>query len=92
MLFVAVMIISFSWGVGVLGSPIIAEFFGLKALGMNVGIINLCYSAGAAAGPFMAGYVFDMTHSYRTAFVLTALVALAAFVLSVFLKPKLRGM
>jgi len=92
MLFVAVMIISFSWGVGVLGSPIIAEFFGLKALGMNVGIINLCYSAGAAAGPFMAGYVFDMTHSYRTAFVLTALVALAAFVSSVFLKPKLRGM
>jgi MFS family permease len=92
MLFVAVMIISFSWGVGVLGSPIIAEFFGLKALGMNVGIINLCYSAGAAAGPFMAGYVFDMTHSYRTAFMLTTLIALAAFVLSVFLKPKLRGM
>jgi MFS family permease len=92
MLFAAVMLISFSWGVGVLGSPIIAEFFGLKALGMNVGIINLCYSTGAAAGPFMAGYVFDMTHSYRTAFVLTALVALAAFVLSVFLKPKLRGM
>ncbi len=92
MLFAAVMLISFSWGVGVLGSPIIAEFFGLKALGMNVGIINLCYSTGAAAGPFMAGYVFDMTHSYRTAFVLTALVALAAFVLSVFLKPKLKGM
>jgi MFS family permease len=91
MLFVAVMIISFSWGVGVLGSPIIAEFFGLKALGTNVGVINLCYSVGAAAGPFMAGYVFDTTQSYRTAFVLTTLVALAAFVVSVCLRQKLRG-
>ena len=91
MLFIAVMIISFSWGVGVLGSPIIAEFFGLKALGMNVGVINLCYSVGAAAGPFMAGFIFDTTRSYRTAFMLTTLVAFAAFVLSVFLRPRLHG-
>ena len=91
MLFVAVMIISFSWGVGVLGSPIIAEFFGLKALGTNVGVINLCYSVGAAAGPFMAGFIFDTTRSYQTAFMLTTLVALGSLVVSVLLRPRLHG-
>jgi len=88
MLFAAAAIISFSWGVGALGSPLMAEFFGLKSLGTNVGVINMCYSVGAAAGPFMAGYVFDMTQSYRSAFIMTTLVSLSAFVLSVFLKQR----
>jgi OFA family oxalate/formate antiporter-like MFS transporter len=88
MIFVAVAIISFSWGVGALGSPLMAEFFGLKSLGTNVGFINMVYSVGAAASPFMAGYVFDMTHSYRSAFMMTTLVAFLAFILSILLKPR----
>jgi cyanate permease len=48
----------------------------------------MCYSVGAAAGPFMAGYVFDMTQSYRSAFIMTTFVALSAFVLSIFLKQR----
>jgi len=82
-------LLGFAWGVGALGSPLVAEIFGLGSLGANVGVINLGYSLGAALGPLIAGYLFDMSHSYRLAFVLTLSVVVFALFLSLLLKPRL---
>jgi MFS family permease len=83
--------IGFTWGSGALGSPLVAEFFGLRSLGENLGVINFGYSIGAALGPFIAGYVFDVSQSYRVAFLLTAVVAISALMSTILLKPGTKG-
>ena len=57
-------------------SPTIAEYFGLKAHGAIFGIVVFVGTIGGAAGPILAGSIFDLTDSYALAF--TALAALAA--------------
>jgi MFS family permease len=86
MLYVFAGFIGFTWGAGSLGPPLLAELFGLRSLGGNVGVMNLGYSVGAALGPFMAGHLFDATRSYQPAFLVTLLVALFALTISIFLK------
>jgi MFS family permease len=46
------------------------ELFGLQRLGTIIGVLLIFYGAGAALGPFMAGYVVDTGGSYRIALVL----------------------
>jgi MFS family permease len=88
MLYVFAAFLGFTWGVGALGPPLIADLFGLRSLGGNVGVMNLGYSVGAGLGPFMAGYLFDMTKSYQPAFLVTLLIALFALIISISLKPQ----
>ncbi|MGB0507868.1 MAG: MFS transporter [Pikeienuella sp.] len=57
-------------------SPTVAEFFGTKAHGAIFGVILFCGTIGGAAGPLMAGWVFDTFGSYDIAF--GGLAAMAA--------------
>ncbi|MFC1861198.1 MFS transporter, partial [Chloroflexota bacterium] len=50
MLFLFAAIIGFAWSTGVLGSPLVADLFGLKSHGLILGVINSGYSIGAAIG------------------------------------------
>jgi MFS family permease len=86
MLYIFAVFLGFTWGAGALGPPLLAELFGLHSLGGNVGVMNLGYSIGAALGPFMAGYIFDVTRSYQPAFLITLLIALFALIISISLK------
>jgi predicted MFS family arabinose efflux permease len=47
----------------------VPPLFGLKAIGTLLGIATFAWSVGGIAGPFLAGYVFDLTQSYDMAFV-----------------------
>jgi len=58
-------------------SPTLAEYFGMRALGTVFGAVVFFGAFSGAAGPFVAGWIFDSTGSYDWAF--TLLAALATF-------------
>ena len=62
-------------------SPTVAEFFGTRTHGAIYGGIYLFGTIGGAAGPIMAGRVFDVTGSYEYAFSTLALMAAGALLL-----------
>jgi MFS family permease len=68
-------------------SPTIAEFFGTGSHGMLFGIVLASGTIGGAAGPLMAGRTFDVTGSYRIAFLVLILLAVIGFVLITLLQP-----
>jgi MFS family permease len=70
-------------------SPTIAEFFGTGSHGVLFGIILASGTMGGAAGPLMAGYTFDVTGSYRIAFLILTLLAVIGFILITLLQPPL---
>jgi MFS family permease len=72
-------------------SPTIAEFFGTGSHGLLYGIVLASGTVGGAAGPLMAGYTFDLTGSYRVAFLILILLAVLGFVLITLLQPSREG-
>jgi MFS family permease len=68
-------------------SPMVAEFFGIRAHGVLFGIIAFCGTVGGALGPIVAGYVFDLTAHYGQAFWLCTLMSFLGLVLLLLLKP-----
>lgn len=73
--------------IAALQSPLIAELFGLRAHGLILGVVNFGYCIGAAVGPFVVGYIFDLTDSYRLAFLLCAAIAVIGIILASVLRP-----
>ncbi|MFC1995603.1 MFS transporter [Chloroflexota bacterium] len=74
-------------GINAIESPLIANLFGLKSHGVIYGVINLSFTVGAAVGPFLAGFIFDVTGSYQIAFLVCAAIGIIAFVLTIALRP-----
>ena len=73
-------------GCAVSHSPIVALLFGLRAHGLIFGIFGVGVAIGGAIGPFLTGYVFDVTESYRLAFLVATAISSAGFMLSATLK------
>jgi MFS family permease len=68
-------------------SPMVAEFFGIKAHGTLFGIVVFSGTFGGALGPFLAGYIFDVTGGYSLAIWMGTLVSALGFTLISLLKP-----
>lgn len=68
-------------------SPTVAEFFGTDAHGLIFGMVLFCGTLGGSVGPLLAGYIFDLTGSYRAAFIMMTAMALAGLVLVTLLRP-----
>jgi MFS family permease len=65
-----------AWGLrGPFMQALRADYFGLKAIGMIMGLSAAIIAIGQIAGPMIAGVMVDLTGSYRTGFVLIALMA-----------------
>lgn len=64
----------------------VAELFGLRAVGVILGTITFAYTIGAAVGPVISGYLFDIMKSYNPVFWIAAALAVVAFLLSLFIK------
>ena len=73
-------------GCAVSHSPIVAMLFGLRAHGLIFGIFGVSVAIGGAIGPFLAGYIFDITESYQLAFLVGTVISSAGFILSATLK------
>lgn len=68
-------------------SPTVAEFFGTKSHGVLLGMVIFSTTIGGALGPFLAGYLFDVTNTYRVVFLTLAGTSLAALLLTATLTP-----
>jgi sugar phosphate permease len=63
------------------------RYFGRKAFGSIIGMANLLRMPAAILAPVYAGWIFDRTGSYRTAFTTFLGIALLAALLTCFIKP-----
>jgi MFS family permease len=67
-------------------SLITGECFGLVSFATVTGMSGIFISAGAALGPAIAGFIFDITQSYHTAFTIFAAASIMGVVAIVFAK------
>ncbi len=68
-------------------SPLAAELFGLGSHGSILGVIVFVQNIGAALGAVLTGRIFDITGSYNLAFLIGAILGMAAIILTVSLRP-----
>jgi MFS family permease len=64
-----------------------AEYFGRSALGKIQGFMNPVMMLSGAAGPVLAGWLFDTTASYRQSFKVTGLLLFVSIVAVFFARP-----
>ena len=65
-----------AWGLrGPFMQAMRADYFGLHAIGMIMGLSAFIISIGQVAGPMVAGALSDVTGSYRAGFTVLALIA-----------------
>jgi len=68
-------------------SPLVARLFGLSSHGLILGIVGLGFTSGAAVGPFLAGYIFDVNGSYQVAFFVLGAVGIFGLIFTILLTP-----
>lgn len=74
-------------GVFAIISPLLAELFGLKSHGSNLGVLFFLGMIGGAIGPIVTGRIYDLMNTYKTAFTIMLICMTAAFTLALFLRP-----
>ena len=85
------LIFGFSFGMAVPQIPgLTVEIFGLRQIGTIIGVMTAITTVGGALGAWLGGYVFDMTGSYSSAFMMGGVLTLVSLVIiALFLKlPK----
>jgi len=68
-------------------SPFVAELFGTKSHGSNLGMLFFVGMSGGAVGPIFTGHLYDITHDYHAAFLMLLLSGAAGLTLAAVLKP-----
>ena len=68
-------------------SLITAECFGLVSFATVSGLAGLFTMCGAAFGPTIAGFIYDATRSYQTAFTIFAIMSAIAALVIYFARP-----
>ena len=61
-----------------------------KGIDLIYGVIGFGFTIGGAAGPFVTGYIFDLTGSYRVAFLVCTALSAASLILTIILRPSKR--
>ncbi|MCJ7833765.1 MAG: MFS transporter, partial [Deltaproteobacteria bacterium] len=85
-LYVFAMIFGFAYGgLVTLTNVGTAEFFGVKSIGTILAVYYYVTSFGSLVGPPMFGFIFDFTGGYRLAFLITIVLCVFAFILSLIL-------
>jgi MFS family permease len=68
-------------------SPMVAELFGNRHQGINLGVVLFLQAVGSAFGPYITGYIFDSTDSYRFAFLILIGLCAVALIMSFVITP-----
>ena len=68
-------------------SPMVAEYFGTTSHGALFGIVVFSGTIGGSIGPFLAGYIFDITSGYGPAFWLFTVTSVLGLFMIISLKP-----
>ena len=67
--------------------PLATGLFGLANLGAILGFFETAFGIGGVIGPYLAGYVFDLTGRYYELFLFCALLSTLLLAITVLLKP-----
>ena len=62
--------------------------FGISSYGLYFGVVSLVSTVGQAAGPLIAGLLFDNTGSYRLTFILFICLTIASIPIAAFIRKK----
>jgi MFS family permease len=82
---------AFGYGCGSVIMPnIVAEMFGLRSHGILLGIVNFSACVGCALGPVIAGWLFDTSGDYNTAFMATTALGALTLIMALFIRTKKR--
>lgn len=86
-LFAGTAFVAFSFG-GVLSlfPALTCDYFGVKNLGVNYGLIFTAWGAGGVLGPLAGGVVRDATGTYGLAFAISAILSVLGMVLAMLTK------
>lgn len=74
-------------GMGTSESPLAARLFGLTSHGLIYGVMAMGFTAGGAIGPVIIGYIYDITDSYRIAFLVCIVLFVIGLIFMAILKP-----
>ncbi len=89
LLYVVVAFYGFSHGgLFTVVSPLVAEYYGMRAHGSIFGTILFFGTIGGAIGPILAGWIFDTSGAYQNAFLLLASLAAIGLALVISLPGK----
>ena len=69
-------------------AALISDTFGVGRIGTILGVLEVGFGLGAAAGPAIGGYIFDISGSYSAAFLLWTVAMLTAAVISFFVRQE----
>jgi MFS family permease len=84
MFYVFAILFGFAWGgFGVIIITLVGDIFGRRSLGTIMGTLEMGFSVGAAIGPALGGFVFDISNSYVLAFTSASVLMLFAGILIV---------
>jgi len=87
MLYLFAIIFGFFYGGLVpLLTALIGDIFGMRHIGIILGVLEVGWASGAALGPVFAGYIFDATGNYVPAFLAGMIAMLIAAVLIPFIR------
>jgi MFS family permease len=85
-LFLVVALYGFAHGgLFTLVSPVVAEYFGMRAHGSIFGIIVFFGTIGGSIGPILAGWVFDLLGSYQPTFIGLGLMTCLGLIMALYL-------
>ena len=87
LLYLFAAIFGFSYGgIMALMSLVTARLFGIRSVGVLMGMVTFLYTIGGAIGPLVTGHIYDVSGTYSPAFWLTAGIAVLACVLAISIK------
>jgi len=87
MLYLFAIVFGFMWGgSGTVITVLIGDIFGTRSLGPIMGMMSAGWALGAAIGPSIGGFIFDMTGDYFMAFATGATAILTVVCLLAFIK------
>lgn len=91
MFYLFAVVFGFSWGgVGSQVTVLISDIFGVRNIGAIMGTIVAGWTIGAAIGPAMGGFIFDISNDYSIAFLAGAAAMLIATLFAALIRGGVR--
>ncbi len=78
-------------GFGCSGAALISDTFGVKNIGVVLGLMEIGFGIGAAIGPAVGGYIFDVSGNYTAAFIIAVVAMLVATLLITMVRREAPG-
>jgi len=86
-IFIATALVAFAFGGMLTIFPAItANYFGVKNLGVNYGLVFTAWGGGGVFGPLVGGIVRDSTGTFTVAYIISAVLSVLGIILAVTMK------